>query len=73
MSEKPDANSIGQDKQYNDAVDAHDAKHGTYTETPGPNIPEDQKFATGNMPLQTQTSPFKLGAMSPSGSDNSGE
>ena len=61
MSTKPDANSIGQDKQFNDAVDAHDSKHGTYKETPGADIPEDSKFATGNMPLQPQQSPFKLG------------
>lgn len=71
MSTKPDANSIGQDKQFNDAVDAHDAKHGTYKGSPGPDIPEDQKFATGNMPLQPQQSPFKLGAISPSGGNDS--
>jgi hypothetical protein len=64
---KPDANSIGQGRQYNDATDAHDAKNGKYQETPPENIPEDQKFATGNMPLQQQQSPFKLGPM------NSGE
>lgn len=69
---KPDANSIGQDKQYKDATDAYDAQNGKYQETPSENIPEDQKFATGNMPLQQQQSPFKLGPMN-GGSRNGGE
>jgi hypothetical protein len=66
---KPDAGSIGQDKQFNDAVDAYDAKNGTYQETPPENTPEDSKFATGNMPLQQQQSPFKLGPMGSGGGE----
>jgi hypothetical protein len=58
-----DPKSIGQDAQHKDACDAYDAANGTYQETPPEDIPEDSKFATGNMPMQQQQSPFKLGPM----------
>ena len=68
-----DPNSVGQDKQFKDAADAYDAKNGTYQETPGPDIPEDSKFATGNLPVQTQQSPFKLGPMNTGTREGGGE
>lgn len=63
-----DPNSIGQDRQFKDAVDADKASSGEYKETPGPDIPEDQKFATGNMPMAPAPSPFKLGPVGGGGS-----
>lgn len=64
-----DPNSIGQDRQYKDAVEADKAASGEYKDNVPADIPEDSKFATGNMPLQKQQSPFSLG---PLGGGNGG-
>lgn len=67
---KEAAEGVSQDGQYKDATDKYDASHGKYKDA-AESIPEDQKFATGNMPLQNQPSPFKLGPMD--GGSDSGE
>ena len=60
-----DPKSVGQDKQYNDVTDQYDAAYGTYEETPPEDLPEDTKFATGNLPKATDPTPFKIGPMAP--------
>lgn len=55
-----DADDIGQDRTYNDAVDKYDANHGKYKDN-AENLPEDTKLPTGNMPKAPDPSPFKMG------------
>ena len=57
----PDENAsqIGQDKTYNDAVDAYDSKHGTYQDS-AEGLTPDQALPNGGA-LPAQPSPFKLG------------
>lgn len=62
----PDPNSIGQDRQYQDAVDAHDADHGEYGDNIE-NVPTDSRLPTTNMPQAPDPNPFTLGPMAPGG------
>ena len=48
------------------AVEEYDSQHGTYQDA-AEDIPEDQKFATGNMPKAPDPNPFTLGPMNPGG------
>lgn len=55
-----DPNQVGQDRQHQDAVDAHKADHGTYTETVD-TTPTEQRLPTQQMPKAPDPSPFNLG------------
>jgi hypothetical protein len=48
------------------ANEIYDAEHGTYQDD-AEDIPDDQRFATGNMPEAPAPNPFKLGPMAPGG------
>ncbi len=62
----PDPNTIGQDRQYQDATEAHDAEHGTYQDNIA-QVPTESRLPTTNMPEAPAPSPFNLGPMAPGG------
>ena len=54
-----DTNNIGQGRQYNEAVDAYDAKAGKYADQL-PAISTEAKLPTQQMPMAPAPSPFVL-------------
>ena len=54
-----DTNNIGQGRQYNEAVDAYDAKAGKYANNL-PAIATEAKLPTQQMPMAPAPSPFVL-------------
>ncbi len=54
-----DTSNIGQGRQYNEVVDAYDAKAGKYGNQL-PAIPTDAKLPTQQMPMAPAPSPFVL-------------
>lgn len=60
----PDPNAIGQDRTYQDATEAHDADHGTYSDSI-PAVPTENRLPQAQLPKATDPSPFNLGPMTP--------
>jgi hypothetical protein len=56
------ANSIGQERQHNDATQQYDAEHGAHRDNVE-GMPQDDKLPTGELPQAPDPSPFRIGPL----------
>lgn len=59
-------NEVGQGRTHPDPTAAYDAAHGTYHDRV-PDMPEDDRLPSGQMPKGPDPSPFVLGPMTSGG------
>jgi len=61
-----DPNTVGQDRTYKDAVEAHDADHGKYNDAVDA-VPTEQRLPQSQLPKAPDPDPFTMGPMTTGG------